>query len=288
MKSFVAFTLAFSLLGLAAVLADEQTRNVQTELKSQGFYFGDVSGEQTPEYSAAIRRYQIRNGLEVTGSVNAATLDALGMGSGGGQAPSTPPTPTQQQRSSPAPLPPAPSRPDVLPPKAAQKSREPVHIRREESTADSDRRFLEQEKRKSAYVPPPPPRDHSVIRPPAPSSPATVDEELQDFFAGTPYERAPFEVQENTVRRAQRFLMNRGLYRDTVDGIPGRGTANGIAAYQENHDLRPTGRLDLETLNAMGLLPGRGSNPPLKPFTARPTRETPTRSSTPIRGIWVE
>src|SRR5262245_29084171 len=73
------FLFASILLAVAAV-ADDRLRDVQGELKSQGFFYGEVDGKPGPETAAALRRYQIRNGLQVTGTVNDETLAALGMG----------------------------------------------------------------------------------------------------------------------------------------------------------------------------------------------------------------
>src|SRR5215207_5983498 len=72
----VMFALALSLTANAA----DQLRDAQAELKTQGFYYGELNGENTTETVAAIRRFQIRNGLEVTGTLDKGTLDALGMG----------------------------------------------------------------------------------------------------------------------------------------------------------------------------------------------------------------
>ena len=79
MKKFALLPLAL-LCAVGTALADDQLRNVQTELKSLGFFYGEVSGQPSSETTSAIRRYQIRNGLDVTGSLNAETLAALGMG----------------------------------------------------------------------------------------------------------------------------------------------------------------------------------------------------------------
>jgi len=43
---------------------------VQQALKDQGFYYGEINGETNANLSAAIRRYQIRNGLQVNGELN--------------------------------------------------------------------------------------------------------------------------------------------------------------------------------------------------------------------------
>ena len=53
--------------------ADPTIRSLQQTLKEQGFYYGAVTGEKSAETTAAIRRYQIRNGLRVTGELNEET-----------------------------------------------------------------------------------------------------------------------------------------------------------------------------------------------------------------------
>src|SRR5947208_3845344 len=61
------------------VRADQTTQSVQQTLKDQGFYYGNVTGDKSAETTAAIRRYQIRNGLQVTGEINPETLQSLNM-----------------------------------------------------------------------------------------------------------------------------------------------------------------------------------------------------------------
>ena len=55
------------------------SNSVQQALKDQGFYYGEVSGEMNANLTAAIRRYQIRNGLQVSGELNNETLKSLGI-----------------------------------------------------------------------------------------------------------------------------------------------------------------------------------------------------------------
>jgi len=43
--------------------ADQLVESVQQALKDQGFYYGEINGETNANLTAAIRRYQIRNGL---------------------------------------------------------------------------------------------------------------------------------------------------------------------------------------------------------------------------------
>src|ERR1700719_4554785 len=74
--------------------ADQMIENVQQALKDQGFYYGEISGEKNADTSAAIRRFQIRNGLQITGELNDETLRALGVGSGPQSIAKTTPAPT--------------------------------------------------------------------------------------------------------------------------------------------------------------------------------------------------
>jgi peptidoglycan hydrolase-like protein with peptidoglycan-binding domain len=82
---------AMLLLSPVAARADQTTATVQQVLKDQGFYYGDVSGQKNADTTAAIRRYQIRNGLQITGAIDAETLRSLGVGNSGGAAPAPPP-----------------------------------------------------------------------------------------------------------------------------------------------------------------------------------------------------
>jgi peptidoglycan hydrolase-like protein with peptidoglycan-binding domain len=63
------------------VQADQTVRSLQQTLKDKGLYYGSVTGEKSAETTAAIRRYQIRNGLKVTGEINDETLRSLGSSS---------------------------------------------------------------------------------------------------------------------------------------------------------------------------------------------------------------
>jgi peptidoglycan hydrolase-like protein with peptidoglycan-binding domain len=68
------------------------------------------------------------------------------------------------------------------------------------------------------------------------------------------------------VRKAQRFLRDLDFYRDSLDGRPGPQLEEALLSYQKFIRLPLTGRLDLETLSAMRLLPGRGGAP-VRPVT---------------------
>jgi peptidoglycan hydrolase-like protein with peptidoglycan-binding domain len=238
MKKIALPPLALLLLG-SAVFANDQIRNVQTELKALGFYYGEVNGQANSETTAAIRRYQIRNGLEVTGSLDEETLAAIGIGA----------------KKSPAPTAPAPV---AKAPPAAPKP--PVDLRREPSAEESDRNFLRREESRAGTPDGGAPAgpgyradDPSVIDPPEPLDAPSAD--FPVLFAGTPYSNAPLDVQQQTLRDAQALLARRGLYRDVIDGLPGPATEEALLSYQRQQRLTLTGRLDMETLAQLRLLP---------------------------------
>src|SRR5436305_5864945 len=73
--------LVIALCAVGSVRADQTIQSVQQALADQGFYYGNVTGEKSVETTAAIRRYQIRNGLQVTGEINPETLRSLNVSS---------------------------------------------------------------------------------------------------------------------------------------------------------------------------------------------------------------
>jgi peptidoglycan hydrolase-like protein with peptidoglycan-binding domain len=66
---------------LGSARADQTVQSVQQALKDQGFYYGNVTGEKSAETTSAVRRYQIRNGLQVNGEINPETLRSLNVSS---------------------------------------------------------------------------------------------------------------------------------------------------------------------------------------------------------------
>jgi peptidoglycan hydrolase-like protein with peptidoglycan-binding domain len=224
-----------ALVALPAVMlaqSDPVIASVQQALKDQGFYYGEITGRKDADTTAAIRRYQIRNGLQITGELNAETQKSLGI----------------QGAATPAPRPSATIAPRPAP------------------TADTSD-LLDDE--------PGEPQ-------PAPPSP-DIAPDVHSIFAGTPYEIAPVEVQRRVILGAQTLLARRGLYRSTIDGEFGPNTQFALRAFQSRFGLEPNGRLDMETLAALGLLPGqrapgvvaplrRGPRPP-RPVMVAPNGE---------------
>jgi peptidoglycan hydrolase-like protein with peptidoglycan-binding domain len=80
MSRFLLSILAISFSVIASASADDNIRAVQTKLKEGGFYFGKVDGAMSSDLSAALTRYQIRNGLQITGQLDEETSKALGAG----------------------------------------------------------------------------------------------------------------------------------------------------------------------------------------------------------------
>jgi peptidoglycan hydrolase-like protein with peptidoglycan-binding domain len=180
---------------VSLVRADQTIRSLQQTLKKQGFYYGAVTGDKSAETTAAIRRYQIRNGLQVTGEINEETLRLVNSNS---------------VASAPQPA----SKPDSVRPDAN------AHV--------------------SQTSPPP-----SFRQPDRPV-------ETNPPYSASFYQSAPLRVNRQTIAAAQYQLMSRGYYRGRVDGKYGSRTAFAVHAFQLSAGLPPTGRLDIETVKALG------------------------------------
>lgn len=225
------------------VQADPTIERAQEALKEQGFYYGEITGAKDTDTSAAIRRFQIRNGLKVTGELNAETLKSLGLSGRGSTPRATPPPP----RVEPRPVEPEPAEPEPS-----------------EDTSDlrDDSAGLEME------------QDDEVAR-------GDMGDDAFEagprgaigVFYGTPYEAAPPHVQQQVVADAQARLARSGYYRSGVDGVFGPGTEFALRAYQSRVGLMPSGRFDMETLTSLGLLPRqRPGYGPRRRIIRRPPR----------------
>jgi peptidoglycan hydrolase-like protein with peptidoglycan-binding domain len=236
------------ILSAGTLFADPKIESVQQALKDEGFYYGDVTGDKDADTTAAIRRYQIRNGLQITGDLNDETLKALGVSSSGDRA---------AVKASPT------AAPDKSDSRAALKA-EPEPEQTGEPTNPMTGQPFPQPQRQGQQPPEP---GYGVV----PAHPA-------ENLAGTPYEAAPPQVQHNVIVSAQNILAQRGLYRGPMDGSVGPDFEFSLRAYQARVHLPVTGRLDLETLAALQLLPG-GSRPVYVPHR-RPSQE-------PVHGEWI-
>jgi peptidoglycan hydrolase-like protein with peptidoglycan-binding domain len=86
-KRFVVLAVAIGVAFAGSVSADESVsggwaeenvRVVQEKLHEAGLYFGNIDGAYSSELAAALGRYQIRNGLPITGQLDTETSKALG------------------------------------------------------------------------------------------------------------------------------------------------------------------------------------------------------------------
>jgi len=293
MKCAFLFLMILSLAVLAR--ADEQTQAVQQALKDQGFYYGTVDGQPGPETDAAVRRYQIRQGLEVTGKLDAQTLASLNGGdskSDSNTVEAVPPPPSDSGDSAPQAAP-----TDTPSPKVVQSDHDFLRGQPDTATptpapeeADAPRAVpVTPEEATQAQAP-----DQSQAPEPAPApevaQPAppvyegqTVPPQYAEFFRKTPYETAPPVVQRGTIQQAQVRLARQGFFRGVVDGELSDSLSRAIAAYQRYDDLRITGRLDMETLDDLNLLPRRRVviAPPPMPFGPY------VEPGGVYRGVWV-
>lgn len=246
---------------LASLQADPVVQGVQQALKDEGFYYGEVTGQKDSDTTAAIRRYQIRNGLQITGDINDETLKSLGVNSSGAQS-----VVKASPTSAPAVSAPTPSESNTSDLRDDRRTAGPTNPLTGQPFPDVQNRSP------SASLP----RDE---QPPTEPEYGAVPAHPVENFAGTPYQTAPPQVQQNLIVSAQNILARQGLYRGAIDGLAGPELEFSLRAYQSRVRLPVTGRLDLETLAALRLLPG-GAAPIYVPHH-RP------RNDEPVRGEWV-
>jgi peptidoglycan hydrolase-like protein with peptidoglycan-binding domain len=84
MRFFLAVTIGIACAGsvpadenVRAGLAEDNVRTVQKKLHNGGFYTGEIDGAYSSDLALALTRYQIRNGLPITGQLDAETSKAL-------------------------------------------------------------------------------------------------------------------------------------------------------------------------------------------------------------------
>ncbi|PYK88067.1 MAG: hypothetical protein DMF47_01135, partial [Verrucomicrobia bacterium] len=87
---------------------------------------------------------------------------------------------------------------------------------------------------------------------------AGVYEGDADYYSPGAYDSSD-QSTDSTVAAAQEQLARQGYYRGEIDGVFGPETRRAIVRYQSDHGLRATGRLNTDTLHALGL-PGAANN----------------------------
>jgi len=221
------------MIGLAQLTrADTTVQEAQQALKEQGYYFGQINGEKDADTIAAIRRFQIRSGLPITGELDEQTLRTLRSGTASSSAATNTPQPQPRE---------------------------------DDGTKQSGEAT-------------PPPSEAQVPR--LERAPSQVN---ANIFSNTLYEMAPPELQQRVVVGAQTLLRRRGFYKGVSDGIFSPNLEFSIRAFQSRVGIVPTGRLDMETLAALGLLPGQNG----RPFMEMPRRRVVPAEEPPVRGEWI-
>ncbi len=271
MKAFFAIFLCLVLPLLCR--ADQQIAEAQKNLKDLGFYYGDSTGEKNTETNDAVRRYQIRNGLSITGELNDETIQALKKAAAAEAAAAA---------ASPSIAAPPRAQPPANNTEAPMTNAEPPdnNVPRQPFSAQPGQPFPPQPGQPSQ-----PGLGQPFPVPPGGNVPEVYDGRAvppaTGSFAGTPYQSAPPEVQRRVVMEAQRILAGIGLYKHPMDGNFGPDLEFSLRAYQARVHLHPTGRLDLETLAALELLPG-----PRHRFYP-PRQVLPPGAQPPVRGEWI-
>ena len=74
---FIFLAVAIGVAVVGSVSADENVREVEEKLRDGGFYSGNIDGAYSSQLSAALTRYQIRNGLSITGQLDVDTSKEL-------------------------------------------------------------------------------------------------------------------------------------------------------------------------------------------------------------------
>ena len=234
MKRKIGMAILVSALPLLA-LADSTVQQAQEELKEQGYYFGQINGDKNADTIAAIRRFQIRSGLQVTGELDQETLRALHAASASSTATTTA---TPQPR-------------DI---------EDPGNTTERVAPATSPSRDLQTYREQPALA-----------------------ESAASVFSNTPYETAPPELQQRVILGAQTLLRRRGFYKGESDGVFGPNLEFSLRAFQSRLGIPPNGRLDMDTLAALGLLPGQNGRTPME----MPHRRVAPSDEPPVRGEWI-
>jgi peptidoglycan hydrolase-like protein with peptidoglycan-binding domain len=228
-------------IGSAAALARDNAyvdattiRQVQQTLQTRGFRAGPVDGVLGPATQAALKRFQQMENLEATGQLNRQTLVALGV---------------QRDTTSGA------------SPRAAAYG--PATIRRVQQTLNN-RGFqagpvdgaigpglqaaLRDFQKSENLEPTGMPNQQTLVALGMPDEPLLTVERRVPIFVIPP--------ASATVRQVQQALNQRGYQVGQPDGLMGPATQTALRNFQASENLEPTGRLNRQTLGALGVHQG--------------------------------
>lgn len=221
-------------------------RQVQQELKQQGFYKGRVDGIEGPQTRAAIKKYQEQNKLTASGRLDEQTLQSLGV-SGTGM--------------------------------RGEAARSVGNTGRMQSTSEI-KQVQSQLKQQGFYTGAVDgisgPETHSAIKKFQQQKNLRVTGRLdqqtlqalgiggtasnvQPGMQGTQGEASRSEMgtsgqfSPGVIKEAQSALQSQGLYNGPVNGVQDQQTQAAISQFQQQNGLAVTGNLDPETLQSLGI-----------------------------------
>src|SRR5437899_1949930 len=94
---------------------------------------------------------------------------------------------------------------------------------------------------------------------------------------------AQLALADSAVQQAQEALKAQGYYFGESDGVFGPNLEFSLRAFQSRLGIPPNGRLDMDTLAALGLLPGQRGRTPME----IPHRRIVPSEEPPVRGEWI-
>jgi len=276
--------LSLVLLGALAFLpaaAFADLTKAQRVLAQDGYYSGAADGVMNDATAKALRSYQLRNGLPITGQLDGETSTAL-TGTVGVGTPAPGPVMQDDQnflRENLVEQPtPSPGMDDFSDLQAPGNSEPPgVFAPIIEPPNPVARPTPAKVTPKVASRPAPTPTRGISQR--TSSSSSSQPGVLTDLFQGSPYATMNSDIQRQVLRDAQRALNRSGYYNGSVDGIAGPNTRNAISAFQRRNNLAATGRLDYVTLQSMGL---GGSGPGGDPKGGGPSQNIARSQQTTV------
>jgi peptidoglycan hydrolase-like protein with peptidoglycan-binding domain len=249
---------------------------VQKKLFELGLFTGQVDGYYGPRTANAIRAFEQRNGMKLTGSTDTAVLDAILSSDSAGrvaqpQAQAAPPAPqpappvVQQAALAVAPTTPTPPAPVAQQAQSAGQATAPSRAEQAldtvaqsaASTIDSIIAAVDVPRSTPKPIDNPPIPAASVpaatsqatptALPPIPATqpvaPATQPVQAARQPAANPTPYVPPATDAELVSQIQRGLASLGFFRAPIDGKPGAETARAIREFENFHSYRMTGQV---------------------------------------------
>lgn len=206
-------------------------RQVQQTLQNRGFRAGPVDGVMGSATRTAIKQFQQSQNLETTGQLNRQTLVALGV------------QPDTTRGASP--------RVDAYGPATIRKVQQTLNNRGFDAgvvdgTIGASLQAALRDFQKSENLEPTGTLNQQTLAALGlPNEPVVVVEQRAPIFVVPP--------ASVTVRQVQQALNQRGFQAGPPDGVMGPATQSALRNFQSSANLQPTGRLNQQTLSALGV-----------------------------------